>query len=212
MPEPEGHIHGVSHWGDVVGPATPYYTADQLRAYGDARAEAARREVQRAVADQEVLCTTHAGAAAPTHEVYLAATEPQPMPAGWVPLTIEWEAGYPEEVAFGPKHMMDRLAKWLGKHLTMVAAEVKREAAGATQEYMRGFNDAKAQLSKDTERLDWLQTPDDGFYNIDRISAIVGCGFFVASEGFALSRGSEFDGLRAAVDAARAATPGDSHG
>lgn len=36
-------------------------------------------------------------------------------PEGWVPLTITFEEGYPEEVAYGPKRMMDRLKKWLDK-------------------------------------------------------------------------------------------------
>ena len=44
-------------------------------------------------------------------------TEPvQGLPDGWVPLRIEWEPGYPEDVAFGPQRMMDRLKKWLDKH------------------------------------------------------------------------------------------------
>ena len=38
------------------------------------------------------------------------------MPEGWVPLTITWETGYPEDVAYGPQRMMDRLKKWLDKH------------------------------------------------------------------------------------------------
>lgn len=72
---------------------------------------------------REEMAAPGAAAAAPDHEVYLAATEPQSMPAGWVPLTIEWEAGYPEEVAFGPKRMMDRLGKWLDRHLRHLISE-----------------------------------------------------------------------------------------
>ena len=41
------------------------------------------------------------------------------MPEGWIPLTIEHEPGYPEDVAFGPKRMMDRLKKWLDRYFEM---------------------------------------------------------------------------------------------
>lgn len=50
------------------------------------------------------------------------------LPDGWVPLTIEWEAGYPEDVAFGPKRMMDRLKKWLDAHFAAKLA-ASQEAA-----------------------------------------------------------------------------------
>jgi hypothetical protein len=43
------------------------------------------------------------------------------LPDGWVPLTIEYEPGYPEDVAFGPKRHMDRLKKWLDKHFADIA-------------------------------------------------------------------------------------------
>lgn len=45
-----------------------------------------------------------------------AARVPLTLPDGWVPLTIEWETGYPEDAAFGPQRMMDRLKKWLDAH------------------------------------------------------------------------------------------------
>jgi len=50
------------------------------------------------------------------------------LPEGWVPLTIEWEPGYPEDVAYGPQRMMDRLKKWLDKHF---AARIAESAAPA---------------------------------------------------------------------------------
>lgn len=58
-------------------------------------------------------------------------TVPQPaargdapaMPSGWVSCTIEFDGSGPEEVAYGPKIMMDRLAKWLGKHFERTIAE-----------------------------------------------------------------------------------------
>lgn len=46
--------------------------------------------------------------------------KPQPLPDGWVPLTIEHEPGYPEDVAFGPQRMMDRLKKWLDRYFEML--------------------------------------------------------------------------------------------
>ena len=48
------------------------------------------------------------------------------IPADWVPLRLEWEPGYPEDVAFGPQRMMDRLKKWLDRHFaTLVAARTR---------------------------------------------------------------------------------------
>ena len=43
------------------------------------------------------------------------------LPDGWVPLTITHEGQYPEEVAYGPQIMMDRLGKWLGKYFAQAA-------------------------------------------------------------------------------------------
>ncbi len=48
------------------------------------------------------------------------------VPDGWVPLTIEWDPGYPEEVAFGPQRMMDRLKKWLDAHFAAKQAAAAR--------------------------------------------------------------------------------------
>ncbi|MAB24931.1 MAG: hypothetical protein CMK78_11370 [Pseudomonadales bacterium] len=46
----------------------------------------------------------------------------QAVPSGWVPLLIEYDPGYPEEVAFGPQRMMDRLKIWLDKYFAMRSA------------------------------------------------------------------------------------------
>lgn len=46
-------------------------------------------------------------------------------------------------------------------------------------------------LRADAERLDWLQIYDDGFHNIDRISATTASGF------------NRLPTIRAAIDAAR---------
>ena len=55
-------------------------------------------------------------AAAPVSE---AKAQGVVIPEGWIPLTIEHEPGYPEDVAFGPKRMMDRLKKWLDRYFEM---------------------------------------------------------------------------------------------
>jgi hypothetical protein len=44
------------------------------------------------------------------------------MPEGWVPMRLEWEPGYPEDVAFGPQIMMDRLKKWLDRYFASKSA------------------------------------------------------------------------------------------
>ena len=47
----------------------------------------------------------------------LAKLQAQPtLPDGWVPLVITHDGQHPEEVAYGPKRMMDRLGKWLTKY------------------------------------------------------------------------------------------------
>lgn len=57
--------------------------------------------------------------------------EPVAMPAGWVPCTITYEEGEdPEEVAFGPQRMMDRLKKWLDAYFAKVYAERYPVATG----------------------------------------------------------------------------------
>ena len=67
------------------------------------------------------------------------------MPEGWVPLTIEWDRDGPEEVAFGPKHMMSRLKKWLDSH------------------FANKINADK--LQADAARLDWLDLQAQTFGN-----------------------------------------------
>ena len=70
--------------------------------------------------DLESWCAGYAEAvyahAAPVSE---AKAQGVVMPEGWIPLTIEHEPGYPEDVAFGPKRMMDRLKKWLDRYFEM---------------------------------------------------------------------------------------------
>ena len=58
-------------------------------------------------------------------------TDKPTLPDGWVPLTITHEGQYPEEVAYGPQIMMDRLGKWLGKYFAQAeqADSVQEDAA-----------------------------------------------------------------------------------
>lgn len=44
-----------------------------------------------------------------------------------VPLRLEWEKGYPEDVAFGTQRQMDRLKKWLDKYFAMVQASKQEQ-------------------------------------------------------------------------------------
>jgi len=45
------------------------------------------------------------------------------VPAGWVPLRITYPGDDPEDVAFGPQYMMDRLQKWLSNYFAMLERE-----------------------------------------------------------------------------------------
>jgi len=49
-------------------------------------------------------------------------TDKPTLPEGWVTLTITHEGQHPEEVAYGPQIMMDRLGKWLAKYFDFVVA------------------------------------------------------------------------------------------
>lgn len=60
------------------------------------------------------------------HHAALQAAQPAraaaAVPEGWTACRIEHEPGYPEDVAFGPQIMMDRLKKWLDRHFAALAA------------------------------------------------------------------------------------------
>ena len=67
------------------------------------------------------------------------------LPDGWVPLTITHEGQYPEEVAYGPQIMMDRLGKWLGKYFAQATECVPAPATPPeceTEAEKRAFADA----------------------------------------------------------------------
>lgn len=78
----------------------------------------------------DMLC--HPKAAYDRVQAMLAAPQPSQaqapqLPDGWVPLTIEYEPGYPEDIAFGPQRMMDRLKKWLDRYFAILAAQAQTE-------------------------------------------------------------------------------------
>ena len=51
------------------------------------------------------------------------------LPEGWTDCTIEFGNDGSEVVAYGPKRMMNRLAKWLGKYFAQVIADAAHKAA-----------------------------------------------------------------------------------
>jgi hypothetical protein len=53
------------------------------------------------------------------------------LPEGWVPLVITHEGQYPEEIAYGPQRMMDRLGKWLRKYFDSAVAAKAHPAPAA---------------------------------------------------------------------------------
>lgn len=60
----------------------------------------------------------------------IAAPVEAKLPAGWVPLTITFEGDTPEDVAYGPQIMMDRLKIWLDKFYALrLAAPTLAEPA-----------------------------------------------------------------------------------
>lgn len=48
------------------------------------------------------------------------------IPSDWAILVQEWEPGYPEDIAVGPSHLMERLKKWLDAYFQQV---IQRKAA-----------------------------------------------------------------------------------
>lgn len=60
------------------------------------------------------------------------------LPEGWVPLLIIHEGQYPEEIAYGPRRMMDRLDKWLRKYFDSVVAAAPTATAQAAPAAVAG--------------------------------------------------------------------------
>lgn len=79
--------------------------------------------------DTRVQAERHLLAALDTDPAPAERVEQQAVPSGWVPLLIEYDPGYPEEVAFGPQRMMDRLKLWLDKYFAMLAAAPQADSS-----------------------------------------------------------------------------------
>jgi len=56
-----------------------------------------------------------------------APAAPSGLPTGWVPCILTHDGQHPEEVAYGPQIMMDRLKKWLGRYFELLAQKVLAE-------------------------------------------------------------------------------------
>ena len=70
---------------------------------------------------------------------------------------------------------------------------------GCSPDNCGGCASSAAPVDADTGRLNWLERNSDGFYNLDRISAIVGKGFFT---GPFTDKQKKHATLREAIDAA----------
>lgn len=60
-----------------------------------------------------------------------APAAPSGLPSGWVPCILTHDGQHPEEVAYGPQIMMDRLKKWLGRYFELLAQKVLAEPVHA---------------------------------------------------------------------------------
>lgn len=58
---------------------------------------------------------------------------PVTVPHEMVPLRMEFEPGYPEDVAFGSQMQMGRLKKWLDKYFAILATQTERQPQPAAQ-------------------------------------------------------------------------------
>lgn len=83
------------------------------------------------------------------------------LPAGWVPLTITHEGQYPEEVAYGPQIMMDRLGKWLGKYFAQAAQADSVQEDAARLERERICAAIKAEDDYCVDNGDYMLDSDD---------------------------------------------------
>ncbi|EZP51444.1 hypothetical protein [Delftia sp. RIT313] len=74
---------------------------------------------------------TPAEFAADIDQMLAAPAAPSVLPSGWVPCILTHDGQHPEEVAYGPQIMMDRLKKWLGRYFELLAQKVLAEPVQA---------------------------------------------------------------------------------
>ena len=67
------------------------------------------------------------------------------VPEGWVPCVITYEGQQPEEIAYGPQIMMDRLKKWLDRYFEMRTAPA-HPAEGVPAQPLQMFESPRAKI------------------------------------------------------------------
>ncbi|MCX7509586.1 hypothetical protein OSS46_29675 [Delftia tsuruhatensis] len=81
-----------------------------------------------------------------------APAAPSGLPSGWVPCILTHDGQHPEEVAYGPQIMTDRLKKWLGRYFELLAQAAP--AAPAVDASDTALLDALAAESMDLRCFD----------------------------------------------------------
>ena len=98
---------------------------------------------------------------APAPEAAPAA--PSGLPHGWVPCILTHDGQHPEEVAYGPQIMMDRLKKWLGRYFELLAKVALATRAGqykladdGAHQYLDGIESRYSIERADGTTLAWV--------------------------------------------------------
>ncbi len=97
-----------------------------------------------------------------------APAEPSGLPSGWVPCILTHDGQHPEEVAYGPQIMMDRLKKWLGRYFELLAQAAP--AAPAVDAWLQPDDMAALQRFHETAE-------DDESYDIGKEAVARLCAF-----------------------------------
>lgn len=132
---------GASGVGANTGPNAT--DAAKIKAYQDARtAWNTRTAIQQAEAQQPAI------------------------PEGWVPCIVTYEGQHPEEVAYGPQRMMERLKKWLDRYFEMKVVQQPATPASVqadNSEHLRviaSLGDALRRLSFAAQTTGGTNGPD----------------------------------------------------
>lgn len=56
-------------------------------------------------------------------QLFAALSRQPAIPKGWIPCIVTHDGQHPEEVAYGPQRMMERLKKWLERYFEMKVAQ-----------------------------------------------------------------------------------------
>ncbi len=123
----------------VAAPAIRDELRDTLVAVSAAIAERDDRAAQKMIGEILAASPTPPAEARRRYDAAMEQAAPKAaptrtaLPEGWTDCTIEFGNDGPEVVAYGPKRMMTRLAKWLGKYFAQVIAEAAPKAAPGEQ-------------------------------------------------------------------------------